>query len=204
MTEPAVRTCQRCGYSAATTAGFCRRCGLPYGAAPAVVAADAPAECPVCYARADRAGMYPAPGGGRTTYERHAYDHEQRPVGDDDWLETLRDGDEIVIDRWRAPFDLTRRYMVTGQWEGGKERAYAHNAVILAMVDASRGGDATRGTEPPATAKPQGGGRFGFLRRGSEPAPAEDAASGARAEDLVAARRAVDALRERYLAGSRR
>jgi hypothetical protein len=198
VTDPAVRTCQRCGYSSATAAGFCRRCGLPYGAAPAVVAEDAPAECPVCYAKADRSGMYPAPGGGRTTYERHAYDHEQRPVGDDDWLETLRDGDDIVIDRWRAPFALTRRYLVTGQWDGGKEREYAHNAVVLAMVDAARGGTVSM---PPPEGK--SGSRFGFRRKSADPAGAEDRAAATRAEDLFAARRAVDAVRERYLAGSR-
>jgi hypothetical protein len=202
VTEPAVRTCQRCGYSAATNAGFCRRCGLPYGAAPVVVSEDAPAECPVCYAKADRRGMWPAPGGGWTTYERHAYDHEQRPVGDDDWLETLRDGDDIVIDRWRAPFDLTRRYLVTGQWVGGKDRTYAHNAVVLAMADASGSHSASTA---PAPEKAHGGSRFGFLRRGGgEPGPQEDPEALKKGADMVAARRALAAVRERYLAGSRR
>jgi hypothetical protein len=148
--------------------------------------------------------MYPAAAGGRTTYERHAYEHELRPVGDDDWLETLRDGDEIVIERWRAPFGLTRRYLVTGQWDGGRERTYVHNAVILAMVGASR--DATAAGGPaaagPETARPS---RFGFLRRQGSGSGASGAGTdGAPPDDVVAARRAVDSVRERYLAGSRR
>ena len=201
MTDGASRTCLRCGYASTTSGTFCRRCGLPYGAEPPVAAEGSPVECPVCYARPDRSGMYPAPGGGRTTYERHAYDHETRPVGDDDWLETLREGDDIVIERWRAPFALTRRYLVTGQWDGGRERTYVHNAVILAMVGASR--DAASGVTPTTDTGPAGGAkaRFGFLRRGGGPA---DAAGGAPPDDLADARRAVEGLRERYLARSRR
>jgi hypothetical protein len=145
--------------------------------------------------------MWPVPGGGWTTYERHAYDHEQRPVGDDEWLETLRDGDDIVIDRWRAPFDLTRRYLVTGQWDGGRDRQYAHNAVVLAMADASAGGTVSS----PAPEKSHGGSRFGFLRRPAHESEAtEDQEAAKKSADLVAARRALDAVRERYLAGSRR
>ena len=124
----------------------------------------------------DRHDLFPDGRGGRTTYERHAYDHELRPVGDDEWLETLRDGDEIRIATWRAPYDLTRRYLVTGQWEGGRAREYAHNAVVLAMVGASRA----------AAAEAAGTGT----------APSSG--------DLATARHAVDDLRERYVAGSRR
>jgi hypothetical protein len=203
MTEDPTRACLRCGYVSTTSGAFCRRCGLPYGAAPAVAADDTPAECPVCYARADRSGAYPAPGGGRTTYERHAYDHEIRPVGDDDWLETLRDGDEIVIERWRAPFALTRRYLVTGQWDGGRDRAYAHNALIVAMVGASReaeGGAAT--TTPPGGVAPKP--RFGFLRRPAAPPEPSPAGGVTPPDDVAEARRAVYGIRERYLAGSRR
>ncbi len=202
MTDGTVRSCQRCGYSAVTAGSYCRRCGLPYGANPAVIGDDGPPECPVCYARGDRGGLYPAPGGGRTTYERHARDHELRPVGDDDWLETLRDGDEIVIDRWRAPFALTRRYLVTGQWDAGKGRTYVHNAVIIAMVGATRGGEAIEPTPPPAPPAPSDATthrRFAFLHR---PGARKDAR--AAPDDIAAARRAVDAVRERYLARSRR
>jgi hypothetical protein len=149
--------------------------------------------------------MYPARAGGRTTYEQHAYDHEVRPVGDDDWLETLRDGDDIVIGRWRAPFTLTRRYLVTGQWDGGRDRTYAHNAVVLAMVGASR--DAHDGTGGPTAASAPAADRrrFGFLRRtGDAPSPPGDGGRGAPPDDVAEARRAVDAVRERYLAASRR
>lgn len=205
MTDGTVRSCHRCGYSAVTAGSYCRRCGLPYGAAPAVVADDGPAECPVCYTRADRGGLYPAPGGGRTTYERHARDHELRPVGDDDWLETLRDGDEIVIERWRAPFALTRRYLVTGQWDAGRARVYVHNAVIIAMVGASRGGTAIEpipAIDPVPALGPREATahrRFGFLHR---PGGRKD--ERAAPDDIAAARRAVDAVRERYLTRSRR
>ncbi len=176
MTGPCDRTCLRCGFTSSGAAPFCRRCGLPFGAAPVVAEGEWPAECPVCYAAIDRHDLFPDGRGGRTTYERHAYDHELRPVGDDLWLETLRDGDEIRIGAWRAPYDLTRRYLVTGQWEGGRAREYAHNAVVLAMVAASRA------------------------------ANAEDAGSTAdlSSGDLAVARRAVEDLRERFAAGSRR
>jgi hypothetical protein len=203
VSDGATRTCLRCGYASTTSGAFCRRCGLPYGAAPAVAADDTPAECPVCYARADRSGAYPAPGGGRTTYERHAYEHEMRPVGDDDWLETLRDGDEIVIGRWRAPFALTRRYLVTGQWDGGRERTYAHNAVIIAMVGASREAAAGATTTTPSGDVTRRS-RFGFLRRSATTPEPSAAGSTAPPDDVAEARRAVDGIRERYLAGSRR
>jgi hypothetical protein len=147
--------------------------------------------------------MYPAPTGGRTTYEQHAYDHEVRPVGDDDWLETLRDGDDIVIGRWRAPFALTRRYLVTGQWDGGRERTYVHNAVILAMVGASRDAEGRGPAQPPATT---GRLRFGILRRpaSGRPEASSNGSGGAPPDDVADARRAVDSVRERYLAASRR
>jgi hypothetical protein len=176
MTAPVERACLRCGFASSGSAPFCRRCGLPFGVAPVVAEGDWPAECPVCYAAIDRHDLFPDGRGGRTTYERHAYDHELRPVGDEAWLETLRDGDEIRIGAWRAPYDLTRRYLATGQWEGGRAREYAHNAVVLAMVGASRA--AAAGAAGSSTAPPSG--------------------------DLAAARRAVDDLRERYAAGASR
>ncbi len=206
MTLPAEHVCLRCGYVATGAAAFCRRCGLPFGAAPQVEAQGAPGECPVCYARADRGGLYPAPGGGRTSYERHAYDHELRPVGDDDWLETLRDGDEIVVGRWRAPWDLTRRYLVTGQWDGGTARTLVHNAVIIAMVGAARE-QASGGPEEPAAAPqppPRSKLSLGRLHRPA-PEPVAEPEPGAPTDaELAEARRAVESLRERYLRGSRR
>jgi hypothetical protein len=203
VTAPSGNVCQRCGYASAGPAAFCRRCGLPFGAAPQVEAQDGPGECPVCYAHADRGGLFPAPGGGRTSYERHAYDHEVRPVGDDDWLETLRDGDQVTIGRWRAPYDLTRRYLVTGQWDAGAARTYVHNAVILAMVGAAR--DTARGTITAPPPEPPKKGPRGLFRRRQDPGPAADADPAALTDaDLAAARRAVESLRERYLRGSRR
>jgi hypothetical protein len=210
MTDPAQRTCQRCGFASTGPAPFCRRCGLPFGAAPVAVEGDLPPECPVCYATVGRDGMFPDGRGGRMTYERHAYDHEQRPVGDDEYLETLRVGDEIRIGTWRAPYTLTRRYMVTGQWDGGRRREYAHNAVVLAMVAATR---AAAGDDPPnaaggsiGAAGGSGGGDKGRglfrFRRKAEPESADPLVP--TSHDLVSARRAVDEIRERYLRGSRR
>jgi hypothetical protein len=203
VTAPPGNVCLRCGYARSGPAAFCRRCGLPFGAAPQVEATDGPGECPVCYARADRGGLFPAPGGGRTSYERHAYDHEVRPVGDDDWLDTLRDGDQVVIGRWRAPYDLTRRYLVTGQWDGRASRTYVHNALILAMVGASR--DANQGTAaatPPQPAKKQ---TFGFLRRRHEPEGAASADPAAPTDaDRLDGPSSVRQVRERYARGSRR
>jgi len=206
VTGPTARVCQRCGFASAGPASFCRRCGLPFGAAPVAVEGDLPPECPVCYATVGRDGMFPDGRGGRATYERHAYGHEQRPVGDDGYLETLRTGGEVAIGRWRAPFDLTRRYMVTGRWDGGRGREYAHNAVVVAMVSASRAAsgegtaDAPGTSAAPVRGERQGRGVFGFRRR-AEP-DAEDPRAPS-AGDLAAARRAVDELRERYLRGSR-
>ena len=62
------------------------------------------------------------------------------PVGDDDWLETLREGDRIRIGRWSAPFDVVRRYLVTGQVEAGRGRALAHDAIVNAMTQIRRWG----------------------------------------------------------------
>ncbi len=181
------RVCQRCGFASPTAAPFCRRCGLPFGAAPIVEAADWPPECPVCYAQPGRDGSFPAAGGARTTYEQHAYHHERHPVGDDDYLESLRDGDEIRIGRWRAPFELTRRYLVTGRWEGGRARGYAHNAVVLAMVATSRAAD----EDSPA---PAAGGPAPTLGSGNAPRDGADSYP----TDLAEARAAVTELMERY------
>jgi hypothetical protein len=203
--EPGTHACLRCGFTRTGHAAFCRRCGLPFGAAPQVQAEGAPGECPVCYAHADRGGLYPAPGGGRRSYEHHAYDHELRPVGDDDWLETQRDGDLIVIGRWRAPYDLTRRYLVTGQWDGGPARTYVHNAVVLAMVGAARErADAGPDTAATTSARPPRR-SFGLHRRPPPtPAAADPDLQAPSDADVDEARHAVDSLRERYLRGSRR
>jgi len=103
--------CLQCGTPAPSSAiSFCRRCGLPYGAPPRVEA-ELP-SCPTCYAT----------------------------VGDDEYLETLRRGDRIVIGRWEAPFDLVRRYLVTGAYDGGRRREYQHSAIVTAMSQLKRWG----------------------------------------------------------------
>ena len=57
------------------------------------------------------AGRPPAPG----------IEHDRHPVGDDEWLETLREGDRLRWGRWTAPFDVVRRYLVTGQVDAGPQ-----------------------------------------------------------------------------------
>ena len=61
-------------------------------------------------------------------------------MGDDDYLESLREGDRIRIERWTAPFGLVRRYLVTGATDGGRQRAYEHNAIVNAMAQLKRWG----------------------------------------------------------------
>ena len=67
-------------------------------------------------------------------------EHEQHPVGDDDYLESLREGIRIRIDRWTAPFDLVRRYLITGALDGGRNRQFEHNLVVTAMTQLTRFG----------------------------------------------------------------
>jgi hypothetical protein len=61
-------------------------------------------------------------------------------VGDDEWLESLREGDRIRVGRWYAPFEQVRRYLVTGAVEGGHLRRLQHDAVTLAMSQIKRWG----------------------------------------------------------------
>jgi hypothetical protein len=67
-------------------------------------------------------------------------EHEAYPVGDDDWLESLREGDRIRIGPWSANFDVVRRYLVTGQVEAARGRALAHDAIVNAMTQIGRWG----------------------------------------------------------------
>ena len=135
-------TCLECGVTAIDgSTGFCRRCGLPYGERPR---ADATLpSCPVCYRSVDDDGRLPARNGGRRLdLVSHIEEHRQYPVGDDDYLETLRVGDRIRIGRFVAPFDLVRRYLVTGSLDGGRRRAATHNAIVTAMAQIGRWGHA--------------------------------------------------------------
>jgi hypothetical protein len=68
-------------------------------------------------------------------------EHDRHPVGDDDWLESLREGDKIRWGRWTAPFDTVRRYLVTGQVEAGRNRQLAHDLIVTAMTQIRRFGN---------------------------------------------------------------
>lgn len=136
-----LRACLQCGLPASRPdATVCRRCGLPFGAPPRQ---DAPLpSCPVCYRTSDDDGRFEsrAHPGRRLALPDHVAEHEQFPVGDDEYLESLRRGDRIVVGRWTAPFELVRRYLVTGLVEGGRARAAVHNALVTAMVQLARWG----------------------------------------------------------------
>ncbi len=133
--------CLQCGTpSASAGAAFCRRCGLPYGEPPRPDA-ELP-TCPVCYRTVDEDGRLPSLDhrGLRVDLVRHLAEHDRYPVGDDDWLESLREGDKIRVGRWSAPFETVRRYLVTGQVEAGRNRALAHDAIVTAMTQIRRWG----------------------------------------------------------------
>jgi len=121
-------------------AAFCRRCGLPVGAPPRLDA-ELPA-CHVCYRTVEDDGLLASLElrGRRVDLMRHLAEHDRHPVGDDDYLETLRSGDRIQIGRWRADFDVVRRYLVTGSLDGGRRREYEHNAIVNAMTQLRRWG----------------------------------------------------------------
>lgn len=133
--------CLQCGTPAtSSTATFCRRCGRPYGTPPSAEA-ELP-SCHVCYRTVDDDGRLPslARPGLRVDLQHHLREHDTHPVGDDEWLESLREGDRIRIGRWRAPFDIVRRYLVTGSLEGGRRRSYEHDAIVTAMTQLRRWG----------------------------------------------------------------
>lgn len=137
----AVTACLQCGTpSGAASSTFCRRCGLPYGAPPRADA-ELP-SCPVCYQTVDDDGHLPslAHPGRRVDLHGHVGEHDHHPVGDDELLESLREGDRIRIGKWSAPFDLVRRYLVTGNVDGGRRRAYEHNTIVTAMTQLKRWG----------------------------------------------------------------
>jgi hypothetical protein len=134
------QTCLQCGVVALdTSTTFCRRCGLPYGAPPRANA-ELP-TCPICYQTMEDDGRIPARSGrGRLDLVHHIDEHQQFPVGDDEYLEALRVGDRIRIGRFVAPFDVVRRYLVTGSLEGGRRRAAAHDSIVTAMAQIGRWG----------------------------------------------------------------
>ncbi len=134
-------TCLQCGaVSSRVAARICRRCGLPFGEAPSASARLA--ECPVCYLETDADGRLPsrAHPARRLDINAHVEEHGRFPVGDDDWLETLRIHDRIRIGSWTAPYDLVRRYLVTGVVDAGRNRLALHNAIVTAMTQVQRWG----------------------------------------------------------------
>jgi hypothetical protein len=126
--------------AAGADTSFCRRCGLPIGSAPRAEA-ELPSG-PICYATVGDDGRLPSlsRNGFRVHLVSHMDEHEQYPVGDDDYLESLRAGDLIRIGRWQAPVDIVRRYLVTGAMDGGRRREYQHSAIVTAMSQLRRWG----------------------------------------------------------------
>jgi hypothetical protein len=109
--------------------------------------------CPVCYASSDDDGRFPSAArpGLRLDLPRHVFEHEQFPVGDDDYLESVREGTRVRIGRWTAPFDLVRRYLVTGALDGGRRRQFEHDLIVTAMTQLARfGADAVIVGDQPA------------------------------------------------------
>ena len=140
-TEILALACLQCGTPAVRAdATFCRRCGLPYGTPPPAYV-ELP-SCPICYRTVDDDGRLASLDnpGLRVDLVRHQAEHDRHPVGDDDWLESLREGDKLRVDRWSAPFDVVRRYLVTGQVEAGRQRQIAHDALVTAMTQLRRFG----------------------------------------------------------------
>lgn len=133
------RTCLQCGVVAARAdATICRRCGLPLGAPPR--SEGALASCPVCYVTTADDGRLDsrANPGRRIDIVDHLAEHDRFPVGDDEYLESLRRGDQIRIGRWDAPYDMVRRYLVTGVVDGGSRRSAQHGAIVTAMAQLAR------------------------------------------------------------------
>jgi hypothetical protein len=133
--------CLQCGTTAnGAGAKVCRRCGLRFGADPPATA-KLP-TCPICYVTTDDDGrLLSLRGDGRRLdLHSHMEEHDRYPVGDDEWLETLRRGDRIQIGRWTAPFDVVRRYLVTGVVDAGRGRTIQHNAIVTAMAQIKRWG----------------------------------------------------------------
>ena len=104
------------------------------------------ASCPVCYRETEADGRLPslAHPSFRLDINEHIDEHERFPVGDDAWLETMRHIDRIRIGRWSAPYDLVRRYLVTGVVDAGRNRLALHNALVTAMTQVQRWGPGAR------------------------------------------------------------
>ncbi len=133
--------CLQCGTPAvAAAATFCRRCGTPYGDPPRADV-ELP-SCHICYRTVDDDGRLPSLDGVglRVDLQGHLVEHDRHPVGDEEWLEGLRQGDRIRVGRWTASFDAVRRYLVSGAVEGGRRRMLEHDAIVTAMTQLRRWG----------------------------------------------------------------
>lgn len=121
---------------------MCGRCGLVFGAPPNEDRALP--SCPVCYREVEPDGLIASPDSPlrRVSLAAHVVGHDRAPVGDDDWLESLREGDRVPIGRWHAPFAVVRRYLVTGVVDAGRSRAARHDVVVNAMTQLARWGPA--------------------------------------------------------------
>ena len=133
--------CLQCGTRGRSKAStFCGRCGLPFGEPPR--AEGNLASCHICYQTTGEDGRFEsldAPG-RRVDLQRHMAEHDHHAVGDDEYLESLREGDRIRIGRWTASFDVVRRYLVTGVVEAGRRRTFEHNMIVTAMTQIRRFG----------------------------------------------------------------
>jgi hypothetical protein len=135
------RVCLQCGTRARNAAStFCGRCGLPFGAPPR--AEGDLAACHICYQTSGEDGRFDSLDrrGVRVDLQRHLSEHDHHAVGDDEYLESLREGDRIRIGRWTASFDVVRRYLVTGAVEAGRRRTFEHNMIVTAMTQIKRFG----------------------------------------------------------------
>ncbi len=115
----------------------CLQCGMDAPRADAELP-----SCPTCYLTVDddgRTGSLALPD-LRVDLRQHMREHDRHPVGDDEWLETLREGDRLRWGRWCAPFDTVRRYLVTGQIDAGRNRQLAHDLIVTAMTQLRRWG----------------------------------------------------------------
>ena len=139
--QVSAKVCLQCGAVArSATATFCVRCGLPYGSAPRADA-ELP-SCHICYRTVGDDGLLPGLERPGTRLDLHAHlaEHDRHPVGDDDYLESLREGDQIRIGRWKAPYDVVRRYLVTGAVDGGRRRTFENNTIVTAMTQIKKWG----------------------------------------------------------------
>ena len=120
--QSAELVCLQCGtVTSRRGAQMCRRCGLRFGEAPPQSARLA--SCPVCYRSTDDDGRVPSQAhpGRRIDINAHVEEHDRFPVGDDAWLESLRD-------------------LVTGVVDAGRNRLAQHNSVVMAMTQIQRWG----------------------------------------------------------------